>query len=203
MDPLFLPQSSSVEREVLACLLLDPSKTPSVSSRLTGEDFHNDVNRFIWDGMVVAHERHTDFDGVVLEEVMRDQGSWGRVSGGDLVKLMDRAGSISMLDTYVDRLLEMTARRRMHQAAEQLSSIAIDGDLSPGEALSEAEALVGRLRESGENLTDGDDAGPVVIGYMKMVHAIQKGEKKPPRISPGRYPLARPPEGAFGPAGWC
>ena len=107
MDPLFLPQSSSVEREVLACLLLDPSKTPSVSSRLTGEDFHNDVNRFIWDGMVVAHERHTDFDGVVLEEVMRDQGSWGRVSGGDLVKLMDRVGSISMLDTYVDRLLEM------------------------------------------------------------------------------------------------
>jgi replicative DNA helicase len=201
MDPLFLPQSSSVEREVLACLLLDPSKTPSVSSRLTGEDFHNDVNRFIWDGMVVAHERHTDFDGVVLEEVMRDQGSWGRVSGGDLLKLMDRVGSTSMLDTYVDRLLEMTARRRMHQAAEQLSSIAIDGDLSPGEALSEAEALVGRLRESGENLTDGDDAGPVVIDYMKMVHAIQKGEKKPPRISTGLYPLDKATGGGFRP-GW-
>ena len=201
MDPLFLPQSSSVEREVLACLLLDPSKTPSVSSRLTGEDFHNDVNRFIWDGMVVAHERHTDFDGVVLEEVMRDQGSWGRVSGGDLLKLMDRVGSTSMLDTYVDRLLEMTARRRMHQAAEQLSSIAIDGDLSPGEALSEAEALVGRLRESGENLTDGDDAGPVVIDYMKMIHAIQKGEQKPPRISTGLYPLDKATGGGFRP-GW-
>ena len=201
MDPLFLPQSSSVEREVLACLLLDPSKTPSVSSRLTGEDFHNDVNRFIWDGMVVAHERHTDFDGVVLEEVMRDQGSWGRVSGGDLVKLMDRVGSISMLDTYVDRLLEMTARRRMQQAAEQLSSIAVDGDLSPGEALSEAEALVGRLRESGENLTEGDDAGHVVSDYMRMIHAIQKGEKKPPRISTGLYPLDKATGGGFRP-GW-
>ena len=136
MDPLFLPQSGSVEREVLACLLLDPSKTPSVSSRLTGEDFRNDVNRFIWDGMVVAHERHTDFDGVVLEEVMRDQGSWGRVSFVHLVKLMDRTGSTSLLDTHVDRLLDMTVRRRMALAAEQIGSIAVDGDRSPGEVLS-------------------------------------------------------------------
>ena len=42
-----MPQSSSVEREVLACLLLDPSKTPSVSTRLTDDDFVNTVNRFI------------------------------------------------------------------------------------------------------------------------------------------------------------
>ena len=182
MDPLFLPQSASVEREVLGCLLLDPTKTPSVSSRLSEDDFCNDVNRFIWSGMLVAHERHGDFDGVVLQEVMRDQGSWGRVGGDDLVKLMDRSGSLIHLPSYVDRLLEMTARRRMQQAAEQLSSIAVDGDLSPGEALSEAEALVGRLRESGENLTEGDDAGHVVRDYMKMVHAIQRG---------------------LGPVGWC
>ena len=201
MDPLFLPQSASVEREVLGCLLLDPTKTPSVSSRLSEDDFCNDVNRFIWSGMLVAHERHGDFDGVVLQEVMRDQGSWGRVGGDDLVKLMDRSGSLSHLPSYVDRLLEMTARRRMQQAAEQLSSIAVDGDLSPGEALSEAEALVGRLRESGENLTEGDDAGHVVSDYMKMVHAIQRGEQKPPRISTGLYPLDKATGGGFRP-GW-
>ena len=201
MDPLFLPQSSSVEREVLACLLLDPSLTPSVTSRIGDDDFFNDVNRFIWRGVVAAYARHNDYDEVILEEVLRDQGTWGRIGGPTLVQLLNRAGSNSRLDSYVDRLLEMTARRRMHQAAEQLSSIAVDGDLSPGEALSEAEALVGRLRESGENLTDGDDAGPVVVDYMKMVHAIQKGEKKPPRISTGLYPLDKATGGGFRP-GW-
>jgi len=201
MDPLFLPQSSSVEREVLACLLLDPSLTPSVTSRIGDDDFFNDVNRFIWRGVVAAYERHNDYDEVILEEVLRDQGTWGRIGGPTLVQLLNRAGSNSKLDSYVARLLEMTARRRMHQAAEQLSSIAVDGDLSPGEALSEAEALVGRLRESGENLTDGDDAGCVVSDYMRMVHAIQKGEKKPPRISTGLYPLDKATGGGFRP-GW-
>ena len=201
MDPLFLPQSSSVEREVLACLLLDPSKTPSVSSRLDSDDFLNDVNRFIWLGILGAYERHDDYDEVILEEVMRDQGSWGRVGGHELVCLMNRSGSNSMLEAYVDRLLEMSARRRMHRAADELGAIAVDGCLSPGEAISEAEALVGRLRESGENTVEGDDASAVVSDYMRMVHAIQHGEKKPPRISTGLYPLDKALGGGFRP-GW-
>jgi len=131
MDPFFLPQSTTVEREVLACLLLDPSKTPSVSGRLDHEDFVSDVNRFIWLGILGAYERHSDYDEVILEEVLRDQGAWGRIGGNTLVQLMNRQGSNAMLDSYVDRLLEMSARRRMHKAADELGAIAVDGHLSP------------------------------------------------------------------------
>jgi replicative DNA helicase len=201
VDPLFLPQSASVEREVLACLLVDPSKTPAVSSRLVVDDFHNEVNQFVWSGIVVAFERHGDFDGVILKEVLTDLGTWGRVGGSTMVSLLNRVGSIHKLDAYIDRLLEMSARRRLFSASETLSSIAVDGDLSPEEAISEAEALVGQLREAGENLTEGDDAGDVVNDYMRNVHAIQRGEKEPPRISTGLYPLDKALGGGFRP-GW-
>ena len=201
MDPFFLPQSTTVEREVLACLLLDPSKTPSVSGRLDHEDFVSDINRFIWLGILGAYERHSDYDEVILEEVLRDQGAWGRIGGNTLVQLMNRQGSNAMLDSYVDRLLEMSARRRMHKAADELGAIAVDGHLSPGEAITEAEALVGRLRECGENLVEGDDAGGVVSSYMHTVHAIQRGEQQPPRISTGLHPLDKALGGGFRP-GW-
>mgnify|MGYP003130874594 CR=1 FL=1 len=201
MDPLLLPQSASVEREVLACLLLDPSLLPSASSRLCRDDFHSDVNRYIWDGMVTAFDKHQTFDEVILNEVMFDQGTWGRVGGGELVRLLDRSGTTSNLVSYIDRLVEMSARRRMFSASEQMGCIAVDGNLSPGEAIAEAEALVGRLRESGENLEDGDDAAGVVKDYMEMVHAIQRGEKEPPRISTGLYPLDKALGGGFRP-GW-
>ena len=201
MDPLFLPQSASVEREVLACLLLDPSLTPAVTSRIGDDDFHNEVNRFIWRGAVAAYQRHSDYDEVILEEVLRDHGTWARIGGHTLVQLLNRAGTNSMLDSYVDRLLAISARRRMHGAADELGAIAMDGDLGPEEAISEAEAVVGRLREYGEGFVEGDDAGPVVNDYMRMVHAIKKGEKKPPRISTGLYPLDKALGGGFRP-GW-
>jgi replicative DNA helicase len=201
VDPLFLPQSSSVEREVLACLLLEPELMPSVWTRLSCESFHNEVNRFIWDGMTVAFQRHNTFDEVILKEVLTDLGTWGRVGGGSIVSLLDRSGSVSHINTYVDRLVGMCGRRSMWHASKELGSIAIDGNLSPDEAITEAEALVGRLRMEGEYDTDGDDAADVVSDYMKMVHAIQRGEKEPPRISTGLYPLDKALGGGFRP-GW-
>jgi len=201
MDRLFLPQSSSVEREVLACLLLDPALMASVRSRLTHESFHNDINRFIWEGMTVAFERHQAFDEVILRETLVDLGTWGRIGTQALASLLDRCGSIAHLDTYVDRLLEMSGRRSMWHASKELGSIAIDGELSPDEAITEAEALVGRLRMEGEYQTEGDDAGDVVSDYMTTIHAIQRGEKQPPRISTGLYPLDKALGGGFRP-GW-
>lgn len=201
MDRLFLPQSASVEREVLACLLIDPAKIPAAQSRLCPEDFHNEVNQLVWTGLTTAFDRHGDVDGVLLREVLSDLGSWGRVGGDVLVGLLDRAGSVLKLNAYIDRLLEMSARRRLFGASETLSSIAVDGDLSPEEAISEAEAVVGQLREQGENLTDGDDAGDAVVDYMRSIHAIQKGEKVPPRITSGLYPLDKALGGGFRP-GW-
>ena len=151
--------------------------------------------------MVTAFDKHQTFDEVILNEVMFDQGTWGRVGGGELVRLLDRSGTTSNLVSYIDRLVEMSARRRMFSASEQMGCIAVDGNLSPGEAIAEAEALVGRLRESGENLEDGDDAAGGVKDYMEMVHAIQRGEKEPPRISTGLYPLDKALGGGFRP-GW-
>ena len=201
MDPLLLPQAPSVEAEVLACLLIDPSKTPQASSKLSADDFHQDDYRLVWRGLLEAYSRHSSYDEVILEEVLRDQGTWGRVGGHHLVHLLNRSGTNGMLDHYVDRLLEISARRRMHDAADQIGAIACDGELSPSDAIKEAEAVVGRLREKGEGLTEGDDAGPVACDYMRMVHAIQNGEQQPPRISTGLYPLDKALGGGFRP-GW-
>jgi len=201
MDPLLLPSAPSVESEVLACLLIDPSKTPQASARLKGDDFHHNDYRLVWNALLESYERHNDYDEVILEEVLRDQGTWGRVGGRQLVQLLNRSGTNGRLDSYVDRLLAMSARRRMHDAANQIGAIALDGDLGPAEAIGEAEAVVGRLREAGENLSEGDDAGPVVCDYMRMVHAIQSGEEQPPRISTGLYPLDKALGGGFRP-GW-
>jgi hypothetical protein len=84
-----------------------------------------------------------------------------------------------MLDSYVDRLLEMSARRRMHgKLPTSWGPSRWMGTSAPLRGYQRGRGLVGRLRESGEEFVEGDDAGPVVNDYMRMVHAIQTGREE-------------------------
>lgn len=201
MDRILLPASADVEAEVLGAVMVDPDLMGFVYSSLTHKDFNTSRFEAVFQGMAHLHKSGGMVDEVMLKEALLDLDLWG-TSGGypTLSSLLSRAGSNRHIEDYVNRLLELSARRRMFGASAEIAAIAVDGELSAKEALDHAEQVVGKLRSAG-GVAEGTDAPNAVASYMAMVAALQEGDQPSPRISTGLGPLDRVLGGGFR-AGW-
>ena len=201
MDRILRPGSKEVEAEVLGAVLVDPTVMGFLAQNLTPQDFNTVRYESVFRGMVHCHEAGSAVDTVLLKEALLDLDLWGSSGGfATLSEVLGRNGCLKHLEHYVNRMLDLSASRRMLEVSEQVAAIAIDGELSPRDALSEAERVMGGLRE-GVRTGDGTDAASAVGSYMAMVAAIQDGEQPSPRISTGIEPLDRVLGGGFR-SGW-
>ena len=143
-----LPHSDESERAVLAGALLDPALLPSVSGRLTADDFYSERHRILYRTMLNLQENGTEIDLRTLQAGLEQQDRLESVGGVAYLASLDLdLPDLGRLNAYVEIVKERSIRRRLIEACGDITRYCLDGGLEAQEALSRAEQVILGLGE--------------------------------------------------------
>lgn len=146
--PTTLPHSEESERAVLASLLLDPRVLPSVSGRLTPDDFYPEKHQILYRAMLELQEAGTGIDLRTVQAKLEQQGRLERIGGVAYLAGLDLdLPDLGRVEHYVEIVKERSVRRRLIQASSSIMRDCLDGGLDAAEALGRAEQAVLSLGE--------------------------------------------------------
>ena len=143
-----LPHSDESERAVLAGAMLDPALLPTVSGRLTAEDFYTERHRILYRTMLGLQENGTEIDLRTLQASLEQQDRLETVGGVAYLASLDLdLPDLGRLDSYVEIVKERSVRRRLIEACGEITRNCLDGGLEAQEALGRAEQAILGLGE--------------------------------------------------------
>ncbi len=143
-----LPHSEESERAVLAGAMLDPALLPTVSGRLTADDFYTERHRILFRTMLSLQESGTEIDLRTLQASLEQQDRLEAVGGIAYLASLDLdLPDLGRLDSYVEIVKERSIRRRLIEACGDITRNCLDGGLEAQEALSRAEQAILGLGE--------------------------------------------------------
>jgi replicative DNA helicase len=147
-QPRSMPQSEESERAVLAAVLLDPRLLPSVSGRLTAEDFYGDRHRAIYGAMLELQDETTAIDVRTLQARLEQKGALESVGGFAYLAGLDvDLPDLGRFENYVEIVKERSVRRRLIDVCREVTRDCLDGGLDAPAALARAEQAVMALGE--------------------------------------------------------
>lgn len=105
-----IPHSKDAEQAILACCLIGESDKvfEQVSSQLSTQDFYDEANQDIWNGMLELSSESVAIDMVTLAEKVKHQGHY-------ICELSNNISSTTSLNHYIDILLEKSKLRAMRR----------------------------------------------------------------------------------------
>lgn len=141
------------ERIVLGSLMTDANLIDVVSARLGADDFYNPRNSDLYDIIVNAHESGVPTEPVALAGYLADRGALNRFEGGALFLhgCVAAVPLAAQAPYYVDRLLELAARRRLQVAGVRISQAATRPGVSSEDAAALAADLVQQIRPAAQD----------------------------------------------------
>jgi replicative DNA helicase len=143
-----LPFSDESERAVLAAVLLDPRLLPSVSGRLTAEDFYSDRHRRIYATMLTLQDEATAIDLRTVQASLEQQGALEAIGGFAYLAGLDvDLPDLGRFETYVEIVKERSVRRRLIEVCRDVTRDCLDGGVDAPAALARAEQAVMALGE--------------------------------------------------------
>ena len=101
---------------MLACVLLDPRRIAEVTAALEPGDFAGEANRTTYAAMLRLHSAGKPVDVTLVVGELRDSGQYnaeGGVTSATLAELLRPAPLVRELPYYVQRVAEMSERRRL------------------------------------------------------------------------------------------
>ena len=146
--PQAMPQSEESERAVLAAILLDPRLLPSVSGRLSAEDFFGDRHRAIYGAMLELQEDGTTIDLRTLQARLEQKLRMDAAGGLSYLAGLDvDLPDLGRFETYVEIVKERSVRRRLIDVCREVTRDCLDGGVDAPTALARAEQAVMELGE--------------------------------------------------------
>jgi replicative DNA helicase len=143
-----MPFSEESERAVLAAVLLDPRLLPSVSGRLTAEDFYSERHRTIYAAMLALQDESVAIDLRTLQASLEQQGALEAIGGfGYLAGLDVDLPDLGRFENYVEIVKERSVRRRLIDVCREVTRDCLDGGVDAPAALARAEQAVMALGE--------------------------------------------------------
>ncbi len=174
-----LPHSEESERAVLAAVLLDPERLPSLAERLTLDDFYSERHRLLYRAMLDVQDGGHSIDLRTLQARLEQQGQLETVGGLAYLAGLDLdLPDLGRLDVYVDLVKERSVRRRLIAACGEIARLSLDGGVEAAEALGRAERVVLEL---------GEEA--IRRGFVSLEEifrtTLEDLEEKPERLAKG------------------
>ncbi len=146
--PKNVPHSEESERAVLAGVLLDPRLVPSVSARLTPEDFYFERHRVVYQAMLDLQASGVEADLRTLQAKLESGKHLEAVGGLAYLAALDvDLPDLGRFDAYVEIVKERSVRRRLIEACGAITRDCLDGGLMAQEALGRAEQAILGLGE--------------------------------------------------------
>ncbi len=143
-----LPHSDESERAVLGGVLVDPGVFPTLSGRLTPEDFFAERNRVIYDAMLGVQAAGEPIDMRTLQAQLEQRKQLEKIGGLAYLASLDlELPDLGRLDSYIEIVKERSVRRRLIAACGDITRDCLDGGLIAQEALGRAEQAILGLGE--------------------------------------------------------
>jgi replicative DNA helicase len=143
-----LPHSEESERAVLAGTLIDPSIFPTLSGRLTPEDFYSQRNQTVYRAMLQLQADESEIDVRTLQAQLEQQKKLEEIGGVAYLASLDLdLPDLGRLDSYIEIVKERSVRRRLIEACGEITRNCLDGGLMAQEALGRAEQAILGLGE--------------------------------------------------------
>ena len=137
---LQIPASLEAEEALLGAILLEPNSFLSVAAFLNGEDFFSKRHEHIWNAISRLQERGDAIDYVTLSRELQDLNLLDEIGGpAYLTSLVNNTPSAVHAEIYGEMVARTSTRRKMLQAADNIRSLAHDGELSIDRVISDAE----------------------------------------------------------------
>lgn len=116
----------ATEMSVLGAMLLEQGCTPKVVGLISGNDFHQERNRLIFNLLLALHAENIPADLVTVCHRLKDEGNLERVGGGAYVAELVDFTPTSQNVAYYARIVRRKARER------KIAGIAHELAIDPG-----------------------------------------------------------------------
>ena len=137
-----LPHSDESERAVLAGALLDPGRFPTLSARLSPDDFFSERNRVLFQAMLDVQAGDAEIDLRTLQAELEQKDFLEKVGGMAYLASLDvDLPDLGRLESYVEIVKERSVRRRLISACGEITRDCLDGGASSDRICSRWAAL--------------------------------------------------------------
>jgi replicative DNA helicase len=137
------PHSVEAEEAVLGSILINPDALVDVAGFLKPSDFYILRNGYVYEAIVIVHERGDAVDNLTVIQELRDQGHLEAVGrSAYITHLMNNTPTHIHAETYA-RIVERAAiRRRLLAAASDIARTALEENAEISDVLDHAEATL-------------------------------------------------------------
>lgn len=147
-SPQMAPHSQEAEEAVLGSVLINPDAFYEVASFLTPDDFFLLRNSWVWEAMLRLHERNEIIDYLTVTEELKSQERLADMGGMAYITYLTSNTPTSIHAEAYGRIVHRSAiRRRLLEAAEEITNIARQEDADINEVIDKAEGALFRVTE--------------------------------------------------------
>jgi replicative DNA helicase len=137
------PQNVEAEEAVLGALLIDPDAIIRLATILRPEDFYREKLGWIYDAILVLHERREPIDFLTVCDELERREQLDQVGGAAYITTLVNAVPTSIHAEHYARIVERTAtRRRLIDAAGHIAALAYQEADDVEEVVDHAEQIL-------------------------------------------------------------
>ncbi len=144
-----IPANLEAERAVLGSLLIDPDAIIKVASFLRPADFFRERHNWLYEAMLVLHERREPLDFVTIVDELERREQLEEIGGPAYITDLIAGTPTSINVDFYARIVERTALlRRLIAAAGQIAELAYDESQAVDDVIDRAETIIFGVSEA-------------------------------------------------------
>lgn len=142
------PHDEDAEQAVLGALLIDHEAMTTVSAQVVPDYFYNDVNKSVYQCMLVLYEERKPIDILTLTSILKKKKLFEKVGGATyLMALTNVVPTASNIGHYAQILKEHYTRRSLIKIGADVTDLAFQEDRDSGEILDRVEQQIFRISQ--------------------------------------------------------
>lgn len=140
------PHDNDAEAAVIGSLLIDPGVIERLAPILAPSDFHQDVNRWIYEAALTLHRQGIGVDYLTVQSQLKDMGKLDDIGGFIPTSLLTAVPTSYHAEHYARRVKDEADRRRILFATSQAARKVYELE-DVGELKAQARALIEQATE--------------------------------------------------------
>ena len=143
-----VPSNPEAEQAVLGALLIDPDAIIKAAPIVRAEDFYFEKNRWIFESVMILHERREPVDFLTVVAELERQGKLNDVGGAAYItSLINAVPTAFHVEQYAHIIERTSTLRRLIHASTEIAQMAYDGSEDIDQVIDHAEEVVFKVAE--------------------------------------------------------
>ena len=144
-----MPQNLQAERAVIGACLISREAQNDTIGMLKTEDFYNPNNRGMWKVITEMYNSDMSIDIVTISDELKRQGMFERIGGvAYLNEVMREVTTTALAVHHAEIILDYAFRRRLLEASDKISKLALKYDTDRTNLLGEVERVIFEASDS-------------------------------------------------------